>query len=163
MTQAVNQARRIDAAGRCVPRGHLFVFVCGLAVAGLGADTTLVRAQADQPQRVEIPPGATTLEGLPSIRIDTSEEGTRRRVLDAAEAARSRVRVRIKDGQFFLASQDDQPLRFDAAGGFTYLTSRPGHYIRFTRINDKISYVEHLDGPSGTVTYWGELRVVIGR
>jgi hypothetical protein len=32
-----------------------------------------------------------------------------------------------------------------------------------TRLNDRVSYVEHVDLASGSVTWWGELRIVIGK
>jgi hypothetical protein len=33
--------------------------------------------------------------------------------------------------------------------------------VRLRRINEKLTYVEHLDMGSRSVTYWGELRVVL--
>ena len=45
-----------------------------------------------------------------------------------------------------------------------YLSStEPGRYVRIRRLNDRLAYVEHLDTTLGTVTYWGELRVVVGQ
>jgi hypothetical protein len=48
-------------------------------------------------------------------------------------------------------------------GGANTRSSEPGQYIRFTRLNDKISYVKHVDLTSGSVTWFGELRIVVGK
>ena len=61
------------------------------------------------------------------------------------------------------ASCDNRRLRLEASGPFTYLSSEPGNYIRFTRIDDKVVYVEHVDTALGSVTWWGELQVDVGR
>jgi hypothetical protein len=71
--------------------------------------------------------------------------------------------IRIVDGQYYWASRDNRPLRLQSSGEFTYLSSEPGQYIRFTRMNDRISYVEHVDLAHGSVTWWGELRIVVGK
>jgi hypothetical protein len=42
-------------------------------------------------------------------------------------------------------------------------SAEPGRYVRFKRINDRIAYVEHVDTAFGSVTYWGELRIVLDR
>jgi hypothetical protein len=115
-----------------------------------------------QPQPVQIPAGATSLEGIPTVRIDSAEGTTTRRVLDPAEATRARLTVSVVDGQFFWTTRDNRLLHLNSSGEFTYLSSEPGQYIRFTRLNDKISYVEHVDLASGSVTWFGELRIVVG-
>ena len=133
-------------------------FACvGLVVpSSLGQETP-------PPQRVEIPGSATSLEGIPTVRIDSAEGTTTRQLLDAAEAAKARLTVRVIDGQFYWTTRGDRLLRLNSSGEFTYLSSEPGQYIRLTRINDKISYVEHVDLPSGSVTWFGELRIVVGK
>jgi len=113
-------------------------------------------------QGVEIPSTARGLEGIPAVRIDSSAEQTTRRVLSKAEADEHRVKVDLVNGRYYLAGEI-RPLQLTSSGGFTYLSSEPGRYIRFRKLNDKISYVEHVDMPSGNVTYWGELRIVLGR
>jgi hypothetical protein len=115
------------------------------------------------PQRVEIPATATTLEGTPTVRVDSAEAGATRHVLTAPEAATSRLTVRLVDGRYYWSSRGNRPLQETISGGFTYLSSDPGHYIRFTRLNDKISYAEHVDQGSRSVTWWGELRIVTGK
>ena len=105
-------------------------------------------------------PGIAELEGVPRVRIDSSDVATTRRAVDPAEATRSLVRIRIRDGRYFWASRNDEPLRVSSAGSFTYLTADQGSYIRLTRLNDTISYVEHVDlKERGSVTWWGELRI----
>lgn len=47
-----------------------------------------------------IPATATTLEGVPTVRIDSAEAGTTRRVLSAPEAARSRLTISLVDGRW---------------------------------------------------------------
>jgi len=120
-------------------------------------------AQQAEGQQVEIPKTATTLEGVPAVRLDSTEQGAARRVLTAAEAAKNRLSVRVDAGQFYWTSRDNRPLRLDSTGGFTYLQDKPGSYIRFTKVGDKITYVEHVDRGLDSVTYWGELRIVLGK
>ncbi len=74
------------------------------------------------------------------------------------------IRITIADGLYYWTSHDNRLLTLSASGDFTYLSStEPGRYIRFRKVNDKISYIEHVDGNVGSVTYWGELRIVVGK
>ena len=117
----------------------------------------------DRPPIV-FPPDATGLEGTPTLRVDTTRDSTTRRRLDAAEAATSRLRIQIRDGAFIWSSRDDRRLTASAAGAFTYLSSNePGRYVRIQRLSDRLTYIEHVDTELGSVTYWGELRIVAGR
>ena len=134
----------------------------GVTVARVDLSGDLAQA-TPRPQRVEIPAGATVLEGVPTVRIDSAEGTTTRRVPDVAEAAKARLTVSVVDGQFFGTTRGNRLLRLNSSGEFTYLSSEPGQYIRFTRLNDKISYVEHVDLTSGSVTWFGELRIVVGK
>lgn len=129
----------------------------GLAVSGA------ISQEQTRPPSVEIPAGATALEGVPTVRIESAEGGTTRRVLSKAEAAQNRLVVNIVDGQFYWKSRDNRLLRLNSSGEFTYLSSEPGKYIRITRLNDKLSYVEHVDRRAGHITWWGELRIVGGK
>jgi hypothetical protein len=126
-----------------------------------------LRAAGQAPSSAEkplVPANATALEGVPSVRLDATEEGAKRRRLQGAEASEHRLRVAIVNGQYYWASRENRPLTLTTSGEFTYLSSTdPGHYVRFRRINDRISYVEHVDMPQGSVTYWGELRIVLGK
>jgi hypothetical protein len=143
---------------------RLIVRAVGVAVASASlAVHGSIGQETSRPQRVEIPAGATSLEGIPTVRIDAAEQTTTRRVLDAAEAAKSRLTVRVIDGQFYWTTRGNRLLRLNSSGEFTYLSSEPGQYIRFTRLNDKISYVEHVDLTSRSVTWFGELRIVVGK
>lgn len=121
-------------------------------------------AGAQDARPIVFPPNATALEGLPTVRVETTPEATTRRRLDSEEAAASRLSILIKDGRFYWSSRDDRRLTLTASGEFTYLSStEPGRYVRIRRLNDRLTYVEHLDTTLGTVTYWGELRVVVGQ
>jgi hypothetical protein len=85
-----------------------------------------------------------------------------RRELDATEAAKSRLTITILDGRLYEGDRTGTPLTMTSSGGFTYLSSStPGRYIRLQRLNDMFSYVEHVDMAFGSVTYWGELRLVL--
>jgi hypothetical protein len=84
-------------------------------------------------------------------------------VLGAAEAAEDQLVIRQVEGRFFWTSRDNRPLELRTSGGFTYLSADPGRYIRLRRINDRLSYVEHLETAEGSVTWWGELRIVLGK
>ena len=131
-------------------------------VAALLAPTIVGQTQAT-PAPMPIPPNAVALEGLPTVRVDSAQSNTTRRILNETESVKSRLVVKIVDGQYYWTSRDNRPLRLDPSGPFTYLSSEPGNYIRFTRIDDKVSYVEHVDTALGSVTWWGELQVVVGR
>ena len=140
------------------------VAIIGVVMVCLGATVPASPGQkSPEPQQVEIPAAAVTLEGIPTVRIDSAESGATRRVLTASEAAMSRLTVGLIDGKYYWRSRGNRPLERSTSGGFTYLSSDPGHYIRFTRLNDKISYAEHVDLASGSVTWWGELRIVAGK
>jgi len=119
--------------------------------------------ESTEPQPVEIPPTAAVLEGIPTVRVDAAEDGATRQVLSESEAEESRLTVGFVDDQYYWTSRDNQPLQKFAVGAFTYLSSDPGHYIRFTRLNDRIAYEEHVDSASGSTTWWGELRIVVGQ
>ncbi|HEY7192072.1 MAG TPA: hypothetical protein VH436_36240 [Vicinamibacterales bacterium] len=115
-------------------------------------------------QAVQIPKEATALEGRPSVMIDVTAERAERRTLRPAEIAAHRLEITIENGHYFWASRNNEPLTLRSAGEFTYLSSsEPGQYIRFTRFNRTLTYVEHVDMAFGSVTYVGELRIVMGR
>lgn len=120
--------------------------------------------QAPAPlEQIGVPRTATTLEGQPDVRVETTASTAVRRELSAREAADSRLTISIRDGRLYWGAQE-RPLIVDSAGEFVYLSSeQPGHYIRLRRVNDRLTYVEHVDLGARTVTYWGELRVLVGR
>jgi hypothetical protein len=121
-------------------------------------------ARGQEPAPIVFPPNATALEGLPTLRVDTTPEATTRRHLDAAEATASRLRIQVRDGGFYWSSRDNRRLALSGSGDFTYLSSTaPGQYVRIRRLNDRLTYVEHIDTALGSVTYWGELEIVIGK
>ena len=134
------------------------------AIAILATLGTLSSAQEGPKDNLRLPQKATALEGLPEVRIDVTRDRTSRRELDPAEAAKSPLSIRITDGLFYWASHGNRPLASTSSGEFTYLSSaEPGRYVRIRRLNDTLTYVEHIDTEFGSVTYWGELRVVIGQ
>jgi hypothetical protein len=111
-----------------------------------------------------IPDNATALEGLPTARLDVTSEGAKRQRLDRDQAANQALEIRIVDGRYYWTSRENRPLTLTTSGEFTYLTStEPGKYVRFRKIDDRLSYVEHVDMDFGSVTYWGELRIVLGK
>jgi hypothetical protein len=111
-----------------------------------------------------IPNKATALEGLPTVRLDATSEGAKRQRLDRDQAANQALHITIVDGRYYWTSRENRPLTLTTSGEFTYLTStEPGQYVRLRKINDRLSYVEHVDIGFGSVTYWGELRIVLGR
>jgi hypothetical protein len=113
-------------------------------------------------ENIDIPKNAAALEGLPSVRIDTTRDATTRRQLDSAEAAKNELKIAIVDGKYYWANRGNRPLTLSSSAEFTYLSStEPGKYVRLRRLNDTISYVEHVDMPLGSVTYWGEVRIIL--
>ena len=130
----------------------------------LGPGLARVHAQGtSESQRVQLPAGAATLEGVPTVRIDTSQAGATRKVLAPGEAKQQRLTISKAGSQYYWASRENKLLQLNSSGPYTYLSAEPGSYIRFTRINDRIDYVEHVDSPLGSVTWWGELRIVVGK
>ncbi len=122
-------------------------------------------AGAQSPGRAPvIPADAVALEGRPAVRVEVTPEGTTRQLLNEQGAEEARLAITMRDGRYYWGNDPGRPLLLRRTGEFTYLsTSEPGHYVKFTQINDRIQYVEHLDQALGSVTYWGELRVVLGR
>ena len=137
--------------------------------AGLALMATLVAAQAQTGHSQDgvvpvIPKDATVLEGVPTVRLDVTDHGTKRQELDRKHAAAEALKIEIVDGRYYWASREKQPLTVTTAGEFTYLMStEPGKYVRFKKLNDRISYVEHVDMEFGSVTYWGQLRIIVGK
>jgi hypothetical protein len=144
-------------------RSHRRSFLLGVCMAA-GLLTTAAGAQTPAGETgLSLPAGTTRLEGLPRVRVDTSETTTRRHVLAPAEAAGDRLTIRVDGNRYFLGDST-RPLTVERAGAFVYLSStEPGKYIRVRRVNDRLTYVEHVDQGARSVTYWGELRVVLGR
>jgi hypothetical protein len=137
--------------------GYASIFLTALIAAGAAA-------QAQAPDSPVIPDTAKALQGEPSVRVEITPEGAVRQKLGAEEAARERLEVSIVNNRFYWTSRDNRLLSLKTAGEFVYLASLdPGHYIRFRQVNDRISYVEHVDTGFGSVTYWGELRIVLGK
>lgn len=116
-----------------------------------------------EPQSVEIPATATVLEGIPAVRVDADAGGASRQLLSESEAEENRLTVGLVDDEYIWTSRENRPLQRFAVGAYTYLSSDPGHYIRFTRLNDRIAYEEHVDSAFGSTTWWGELRIVVGK
>jgi hypothetical protein len=118
---------------------------------------------AGQQHPLTLPPDATALEGVPEVQVETTREGATRRVLGRADAEGSRLQIRVKDGRLFWGGSSE-PLAVYESGAYTYLSSatEPGRYVRLTRLNDRLTYVEHVDKTDRSVTFWGELRIVLG-
>lgn len=111
-----------------------------------------------------IPAGATALQGLPTVRVDTTVDETKRHTLTAKEANEHGLSITVTGGRYFWTSRRNEELTVRTGGEFTYLTTaNPGQYVRLRRIDDRLTYVEHLDMDSRSVTYYGELRIVLGR
>ena len=140
---------------------HPFFRPAGL-VLSLGLMPVLSAAQ-NVPMKIEIPADAIRLEGMPRVRIDEEETRATRRVLQPAEASKERLVVRMRNGEFFWETRDNQPLKLNLSGEFTYLSTDPGHYIRLSRVGNKITYVEHVEMDSRSVTWRGELTIVLGK
>ena len=132
---------------------------------GLGlAAGTAFSAVASPQGAVDIPAHAIALEGIPRVRIDVTQDGATRRELDPPQAAKQRLTIKIVNGQLYRAGADDHPLVVTSSPEFTYLSSaEPGRYVRLRRLNDRITYIEHVDMLFGSVTYWGELRIEFAR
>jgi hypothetical protein len=137
--------------------------VAAIGLAGclaLGSAGAAQQAQTAGEKPV-IPPNASTLEGVPAVRLDAKKDGALRRALDSDEAAKQALKIRVVDGKYFWATREDVPLTLTTAGEFTYLTAEPGQYIRLRKVNNKIEYVEHVDKEWESVTWWGEMRIVL--
>ena len=100
----------------------------GVVVGCLGlAVPTSPGQESPRPERVEIPATATTLEGIPTVRVDS---GRRRHDATGAphpsEAAKSRLTVGLVDGRYYWTSRGNRPLEMSSSGEFTYLSFEPG-------------------------------------
>jgi hypothetical protein len=138
--------------------------VLALTTTMLVAVIVAADARAEATSQGVVPPNATMLEGTPEVQVDTTADAATRRQLGAADAAANRLRVQVKDGTFYWSSRDNSRLTLTTSGEFTYLSAtEPGRYVRIRRVNDRLTYVEHVDTGVGSVTYWGELRVVVGK
>ena len=132
------------------------------AAAGAAMLTLLASAAAAQAPPWPLPANTRALEGLPRVQVETTESATTRRVLTEAEARERRLMLRVDEGRYYWGAQT-RPLTVDVSGNFVYLSSEPGKYIRLRRLDDRLSYVEHVDMGTRSVTWWGELRVKLGR
>jgi hypothetical protein len=129
-----------------------------LLSAGLAAQSTSAVPPAS------IPAGTTALQGVPTVRVDTTIDETTRRALTPKEANEQGLSITVNRGRYFWTSRQNEELTIRSSGEFTYLTTaNPGQYVRLRRINDRLTYVEHLDIGSRSVTYFGELRIVLGK
>jgi hypothetical protein len=135
-----------------------------LAMAPLVAVGAALAGQAPSPGAVSVPENAVALEGTPRVRIEAVEGQVTRRQLTETEAAQNRLAITVENGRYYWISRGKLPLTLTASGEFMYLSSpEVGKYVRFRRVDDTITYVEHVDMAHGTVTYWGELKIVLGR
>jgi hypothetical protein len=155
------QREEDNMAATWMARGAVARIVTLCAAPVLAASVALAQAPGRSAD-VTFPANAHALEGLPQVRIDLTKEKVVRRELAPAEAAKSRLTIQILDGRFYWGDRTGVPLTLTKSGSFTYLSStEPGRYIRIQEINDTLSYIEHVDMAFGSVTYWGELRVVL--
>jgi hypothetical protein len=126
--------------------------------AGVGGQSRPVDAPAS------IPAGATALQGSPTVRVETTAEQTKRDALTAKEASEHSLNISVIGGRYFWTSRQNEKLTLRTSGEFTYLTTdNPGRYVRLRRINDRLTYAEHVDMGFGSVTYFGELQIVLGK
>jgi hypothetical protein len=136
--------------------------VCGLALLVLSAGASGQLGQAVTAPA--IPAAATLLQGSPTVQVETTIDGTKRHTLTASEANAHGLSISVNDGRYFWTSRQNEELTPTTSGEFIYLTSgTPGQYVRLRRVNDRLTYIEHLDMGARTVTYFGELRIVLGR
>jgi hypothetical protein len=141
-------------------RAALFI---GALILLLPGSRAVVAQNATQP--IVIPPNATELDGVPDVKVETTQSDTKRSMLDAAESTRNRLTIKVgSDGRLRWSSRDDVAMTMSSAGDYLYLsTAEPGRYVRIRQVNDRLTYVEHVDNGSGSVTFWGELRIVVGK
>jgi len=138
--------------------GTIGVAACLALGAAVAAQT---QTSGAKPVIPVIPEKAGTLEGVPTVRIDTTKKGARRRQLTGEEAAQSALKIKVVDGKYYWESRGNRPLTMTSSGEYTYLATEPGQYVRIRRLADKIEYVEHVDKAWESVTFWGELRIVL--
>lgn len=141
---------------RDVMWGLAFLMLVSVGITGQSSTSESVPAP--------IPAGATALQGLPTVRVDTTADETKRHALTPKERIEHGLSITVTGGRYFWTSRHNEELTLRPSGEFTYLTTaNPGRYVRLRRINDRLTYVEHLDMGSRSVTYFGELRIVLGK
>ena len=137
----------------------------GLGSLAMLAWCAATAAGGPQEPGILIPPAATLLQGIPTVRVEVTEAGAKRHAFSPSEAAAETLSIRVRDGRLFWTRASGEPLMLTTAGEMTYLSSsaEPGRYVRLRKVNDKLTYVEHLDLGSRSVTYWGEVRITFDK
>ena len=137
---------------------------CSAVAIVLGVLTALPSAAQSTQPTLDLPAATVRLDGLPRIELETTERAASRRLLAPDAVQAQRLVIRVEQNRYFWGA-DRRPLTVQQSGEFIYLSSssEPGKYIRVQKINDRLSYVAHLDQGRRSVTYWGEFRVVLGR
>ena len=127
----------------------------------LGAAGVAAQAQTSGAKPV-IPDAASTLEGVPTVRVDTTKEGAKRRQLTGEEAAQSALKIKVVEGKYYWESRGNRPLTVTSSANTP--TSRPSQVNTSgcgSWTKTRSSHVEHVDKAWESVTFWGELRVVL--
>jgi hypothetical protein len=136
--------------------------ICGIALVMFSAGVSSRSQSADA--SASLPAGTTALRGLPTVRVESTADETKRHGLTAKESSEHGLSISVSGGRYFWTSRQNEELTLRTSGEFTYLTTaNPGQYVRLRRINNRLTYVEHLDMGPKSVTYFGELRIVLGK
>src|SRR5262245_51583178 len=140
------------------PRAILAVFGTTLLL-GSGAFSQ------EDPSRPSVPARAIRFDGAPPVNVESRRDpGMRRALIGPQEKPLSDPQE--KKVGLFVGSKRRLPAY--EPGAYTHLRGMPGQYIRIKPLNETLSYVERVDtygervdAPSGSVTWYGELRMVV--
>ena len=84
---------------------------------------------------------------------------------DPAQGSKPAVSAGASTESALRRTLNDSSLRWDsllakrASEPFTYLSAEPGTYVRYTRVNSQVTYVEHVQAVIGRVTWRGLLQI----
>ena len=114
------------------------------------------------PVPIDLSSEVHSLIGTPTTLVISSASGTKKTKLIEEYSQISRLVINRVKGEYFWASRNNMrlvslPLR--SATVFV-CPGLPGNYIKFTRINGKITYIEHIVEDFETMTYWGEMQLI---
>lgn len=117
---------------------------------------------ASVPVPIDLGSEVHSLIGTPTTLIISSASGSKKTKLKEEYALISRLVINRVKGEYFWASRSNMrlvslPLR--SATVFV-CPGLPGNYIKFTRVNGKITYMEHIVENFETMTYWGEMELI---
>jgi len=98
------------------------------------------------------------ISSLPSIKIETDENGSTKTKLSAEQASKNLITIIKAGGSYFWATRQYRPLiRNDSGLYTTFVCPKGGGYIKIEKTLDgKFKVMEHVTIGMVTITYFGD-------